>query len=162
MKTPDESLGALRQSPAGSGTALYQPFLCRACALAALALSGCGSPVPNWTTEPVNAAAQTQEQTPTHKNAAPVPTAPAANVPRQAWRVIVQFRPGVAYRDSAFLQAMGEKVQARIVYLASVSDDTHVYRIEPRAGLSEAEMVRRLAGLPSVRHAEIDARVRPL
>lgn len=160
MKTPQPTPGAWQQSQAGTKPALYQPGRCRACALAALALSAsaCASPAPTSATGPAGAAVQRQPQA----GAALVPTAPAVTAPRPAWRIIVKFRPGVAYRDGAFLQAMGESLQARLVYLASVSADTHVYRIEPRSSLSEAEMVRRVASLPAVRHAQSDGRVRPL
>lgn len=161
IKTPRP--GAAQPARAGASAALYQPAPRRACALATLAVmvSGCGAPP--LATQPAGATAQTQVQTPlqARESALPEPAAPAATAPRQALRVIVRFRPGAPYRDGAFLQAMGQKVQARITYLASVSDDTHVYRIEPGTGLGEAEMVRRLADLPPVLCAEPEARVRP-
>lgn len=97
--------------------------------------------------------------TPITENA-PAPSS-AAVQPSPAMRVIVKFRTTVAYADAAFLQTIGQQVNARIIYLASVSADTHVYRMEPLAHQTPAEILQRLAGVPSVLHVEADARATP-
>lgn len=79
----------------------------------------------------------------------------------QALRVIVTFRWEAPYRDAAFLQAMARQTQARIAYISSVSLDTHVYRVEPRLGQSQADLLQSLSGIPSVLRVEVDAVARP-
>lgn len=97
--------------------------------------------------------------TPVAQNApAPVP-AVAQSSP--SMRVIVQFRATVAYADAAFLQTLGQQAQARITYLASVSPDTHVYRVEPLGNQHPAEVLQRLEGAPSVLRVEVDALAHP-
>jgi len=87
--------------------------------------------------------------------------APAAAQSGPAMRVIVQFRATVAYADAAFLQTLGQQAQARITYLASVSADTHVYRIEPLGNQGPTEVLQRLEGVPSVLRVEVDALAHP-
>ena len=79
----------------------------------------------------------------------------------QGLRVIVNFRQPVPYRDAAFLQGIGQQIRARVTYLSSVSADTHVYQIEPQPGLSQADVLRNLSAIPSVRRIEADAVARP-
>ena len=79
----------------------------------------------------------------------------------QAVRVIVKFRREVPYRDAAFLQDIARQTRARITYLSSVSLDTHVYQVEPQAGQSQADVLRRLSGISSVLRVEADAVARP-
>lgn len=86
---------------------------------------------------------------------------PAAAQSGPAMRVIVKFRATVAYADAAFLQTLGQQAQARITYLASVSADTHVYRVEPLGNQHPAEVLQRLEGAPSVLHVEVDALAHP-
>lgn len=87
--------------------------------------------------------------------------APASAQFSAAMRVIVKFRASVAYADAAFLQTLGQQAQARITYLASVSPDTHVYRVEPLEHQHPAEVLQRLEGAPSVLHVEVDALAHP-
>ena len=90
-------------------------------------------------------------------------TAPApAVVPSSpAMRIIVQFRTAVAYADATFLQTLGQQANARITYLASVSADTHVYRVEPLSNQHPADVLQRLEGSPSVLRVEVDALAHP-
>lgn len=76
-------------------------------------------------------------------------------------RIIVQFRDTVAYADATFLQTLGQQVNARITYLASVSADTHVYRIEPLGNQRPEEVLQRLTEAPSVLRVEMDALAHP-
>ena len=76
-------------------------------------------------------------------------------------RIIVKFRSAVPYADAAFLQTLGQQVDARITYLASVSADTHVYRMEPLGNQRPADVLQRLSRVPSVLYVEIDALARP-
>ncbi|MHB1248146.1 MAG: hypothetical protein ACYCZL_01855 [Polaromonas sp.] len=79
----------------------------------------------------------------------------------QSLRVIVKFRQTVPYRDDAFLQSIALQIQARVAYLGSVSPDTHVYRIEPQPGQSQADILQRLSEIPSVLRVETDTVARP-
>jgi hypothetical protein len=87
--------------------------------------------------------------------------APAVAPSNATMRVIVQFRTPVAYADSTFLQTLGQQANARITYLASVSADTHVYRIEPLGNQRPVDVLQRLSEAPSVLRAEVDALAHP-
>ena len=78
----------------------------------------------------------------------------------QPVRVIVKFSRAVQYRSDVFLQDMQERTKARVSYLSSVSQDTHVYQLEPQAGQSAAETLQRLGALPFVLRVEMDIRVK--
>lgn len=80
----------------------------------------------------------------------------------QPLRVIVKFRVAVPYRDEAFLRGIAQKINARMVYLTSVSPDTHVYQVEPLQGQSLADITRSLSSVPAVLYAEADALMKPL
>ena len=84
-----------------------------------------------------------------------------AQTKNQALRVIVKFRYVVPFRDEIFLRDLGQKTNARITYLTSVSPDIHVYSIEPQRGLSRADILQALASNPAVLYAETDAVVKP-
>lgn len=88
----------------------------------------------------------------------PAPTKPAD---AQALRVVVKFRRAVPFLDAAFLRDMGRQIRARVAYISSVAPDIHAYRIEPEPGQSHADILQRLAGLPSVLRVEADAVARP-
>jgi hypothetical protein len=77
----------------------------------------------------------------------------------QPIRVIVKFSQDVPYRGEGFLQDMQERIHARVSYVSSVSQDTHVYQLEPQAGQSAAQTLQGLAAVPLVLRVEIDARV---
>ncbi len=115
--------------------------------LTTLALSACGP------------SALAPATTPLAQNGA-APTS-VNQVSGQALRVIVKFRQTVPYRDDAFLQSIALQIQARIAYLGSVSPDTHVYRIEPLPGQSQADILQRLSEIPSVLRVETDTVARP-
>lgn len=94
----------------------------------------------------------------------PVALAPPAIIASagQALRFIVKFRQVVPYRDKAFLQDIGLKINARLTYLSSVSADTHVYQALPQRGQSSDDILRRLSGIPSVLQVEADAAVQAI
>ncbi len=71
--------------------------------------------------------------------------------------MIVKFTQTVPYRDAAFLQDLGQQVNARLSYLTSVSADTHVYQVVPLAGQSSSALAERLLRVPWVSRAELDA-----
>jgi hypothetical protein len=117
--------------------------LARVCCLL-VPLAGCSQPVPPHPHPPDAAARQS-----------------SANLPYgQPVRVIVRFSQTVQYRSDLFLQDMQERIKARVSYLSSVSQDTHVYQLEPQAGQSAAETLQRLGALPFVLRVEMDARVK--
>ncbi|MFZ3128911.1 MAG: hypothetical protein WA136_12930 [Rhodoferax sp.] len=91
---------------------------------------------------------------------APAPV-PGTATSVQAMRIIVQFRAPVPYADAAFLQTLGQRVGARITYLASVSAGTHVYQMEPLDNQRPTEVLQRLRDAPSVLRVEVDALARP-
>ena len=84
-----------------------------------------------------------------------------AQTKNQALRVIVKFRYVVPFRDEVFLRDLGQKTNARITYLTSVSPDVHVYSVEPQRGQSRADIFQALASNPAVLYAEADAAVKP-
>lgn len=115
--------------------------------LASLALSACSAAVPALVDAPMQGS--------------PPPTS-APPTDAQTVRVIVKFRQAtVPFREAAFLQAMAQHIQARITYISSVAPDTHVYQIEPQVGQSHADILQRLASLPTVLRVEADAVARP-
>lgn len=79
----------------------------------------------------------------------------------QAVRVIVKFGQPVPFRDAAFLHSIALQIHARVAYLGSVALDTHVYRIEPQPGQSQADILRRLSEIPSVLQVETDTMAKP-
>jgi hypothetical protein len=79
----------------------------------------------------------------------------------QALRVIVKFKQTVPYRDAAFLRDISQRIHARMVYLSSVSLDTHVYQVEAQRGQSHADILRSLSAVPSVLRVEADALAQP-
>lgn len=85
----------------------------------------------------------------------PLQAQPTAR-PTQAARVIVEFKQAVPYRSEAFVAALGQAAQARLAYVASVSDDTHVYQVTPLAGQTLASALGRLNAQASVKRTEID------
>ena len=84
-----------------------------------------------------------------------------AQAKNQALRIIVKFRYVVPFRDEVFLRDLGQKTNARITYLTSVSPDVHVYSVEPQRGQSRADIFQALASNPAVLYAEADAAVKP-
>jgi hypothetical protein len=71
-------------------------------------------------------------------------------------RVIVQFNQPQAYGDAAFLKTLQKQAQARVRYLAAVSDDTHVYSVQLPADQNPTPALQRLRALPSIIRVEID------
>lgn len=79
----------------------------------------------------------------------------------KAVRAIVKFRQIVAYRDPAFVQSLSQQTQARVSYVSSISEDTHVYLIEPLGMHDTVGALTRLGRLPSVLWVELDRKVTP-
>ena len=77
----------------------------------------------------------------------------------KAVRAIVKFRQIVAYRDPAFVQSLSQQTQARISYVSSISEDTHVYLIEPLGTRDTAGVLTQLGKLPNVMWVELDKKV---
>lgn len=117
--------------------------LARVCCLL-VPLAGCSQPAPPNLNPPDAAARQSSAKLPYG----------------QPVRVIVKFSEAVQYRNDVFLQDMQERIKARVSYLSSVSQDTHVYQLEPRAGQSATETLQRLGTLPFVLRVEMDAKVK--
>lgn len=115
--------------------------------LTALALSACSPSALAPATTPL-----------TQNGPAPTAVNPANG---QALRVIVKFGQPVPFRDADFLHSIALQIHARVAYLGSVSLDTHVYRIEPQPGQSQADILQRLSEIPSVLHVETDTVARP-
>ena len=117
--------------------------------LGSLALvQGCSQPEPGHPANPTSHASTVQNQPPARRET--------------ALRVVVKFRTGGTGRDAAVLSGLTRQAQAPVSYLASVSADTHVYRIEPAAGQSTGELLARLRAMPGVAFVEIDNTVRNL
>lgn len=74
----------------------------------------------------------------------------------KALRAIVKFRQIVAYQDPAFVQSLSQQTQARVSYVSSISEDTHIYLIELIGMHDTAGALRRLGGSPSVLWVELD------
>lgn len=89
------------------------------------------------------------------------PAATVASATEQPVRVIVKFSTTVAYRDPAFLQDLARQIQARLSYVASVSERTHVYLLVPLPGQPMADAITRLMHLPTVESVERDAIATP-
>ena len=75
---------------------------------------------------------------------------------RETLRVIIQFRGTGTGREPALLAGLSRQAQAPVRYVASVSPDTHVYRVEPAAGQRTDEVLARLRAMPGVAFAELD------
>ena len=122
-------------------------YFCRFASIASASLLvACSQPV----------AAPAVQNTPSVTKAVVVP----ANADK-AVRAIVKFRQIVAYRDPAFVQSLSQQIQARVSYVSSISEDTHVYLIEPLAVHDTAGAFRRLGSVPTVLWVELDRKVTP-
>ena len=75
-------------------------------------------------------------------------------------RVILQLRStSTAFASAAFLQQLQAQTGAPVHYLASVSNDTHVYSIAPKPGQTYAQIVERLRNMPAVSRVSLDQKV---
>ena len=79
----------------------------------------------------------------------------------KAVRAIVKFRQIVAYRDPVFVQSLSQQTQARVSYVSSISEDTHVYLIEPLGMDDSVGALARLGKSPSVLSVELDRKAKP-
>jgi len=76
----------------------------------------------------------------------------------QSVRVTVQFRQPVQYNSDSLLHDMEVRTRAQVRYIASVSENTHIYSIFPMAGTSKQEVLQRLRSMPQIAWAEIDSK----
>lgn len=112
--------------------------------LAALALTACAQGVDTMYPAP----------TPTRNTGLPQ-TAPLGPI-----RVILQLRSSTtAFASAAFLQQLQAQTEAPVHYLASVSNDTHVYSIAPTIGQTYAQIVDRLRSMPAISRVSLDQKV---
>ena len=79
----------------------------------------------------------------------------------KAVRAIVKFRQIVAYRDPVFVQSLSQQTQARVSYVSSISEDTHVYLIEPLGMDDSVGALARLGKSPGVLSVELDRKATP-
>lgn len=84
---------------------------------------------------------------------------PAASEPRTL-RVIVQFMRAVDYNSERFLKDLSRQAKAPVRYIASVSQDTHVYAIELHPDQGSQGVLKSLSALPGVARVEEDGVVR--
>lgn len=78
-----------------------------------------------------------------------------------AIRVIIQFQRGTPLDQAAFVSMLRVRTQATGVYMASVSNDTHVFALSPPLGESYGQMLLKVADLPQVVNVEADQKASP-
>lgn len=88
----------------------------------------------------------------------PLPV-PAASEPRPL-RVIVQFKGAVDYNSERLLKDLSRQAQAPVRYIASVSQDTHVYAIQLHPDQGSQSVLKSLSALPGVARVEEDGVVK--
>ena len=89
----------------------------------------------------------------------PVPVQSTVNA-LPAVRVILQFNRPTDYQSEPWLNTLQAQTQAQVHYIAAVSNDTHVYRFQPAAGDTYAQLLQRLSALPEVLRVELDQKVK--
>jgi hypothetical protein len=77
-----------------------------------------------------------------------------------AERVIVTFNQSAPFSSSALLLEMQRLTQARFSYIAPISNNTHVYGVQPLQGQTIAQVLRRLSDMPVVRSVEVDQKMK--
>lgn len=115
-----------------------------------------------WVALALTACAQEVETT----HQAPVETGNNAGLPQMAplgpIRVILRLRSTTtAFASVAFLQQLQAQTGAPVHYLASVSNDTHVYSFAPTPGQTYAQIVERLRNMPAVSRVSLDQKLPP-
>lgn len=94
------------------------------------------------------------------RDGGPGPTAAVQTAPQAPIRVILQLHNStVAFNSAAFLQQLQSKTAAQAHYLASVSNDTHVYSFTPSAGQTYAQIVEQLRSMPVVAQVSLDQKI---
>lgn len=83
----------------------------------------------------------------------------AAQLP--AARVIVQFKQTVAFQSPELLQRLQDHTQSQVGYIASVSNETHVYRFQPMPGQTLEHILLNLKAMPEVVRVELDKKIKP-
>jgi hypothetical protein len=84
------------------------------------------------------------------------------SAPLEPIRVILQLRSSSTdFASAAFLQQLQAQTEAPVHYLASVSNDTHVYSFAPAPGQTYAQIVERLRSLPAVARVSLDQKISP-
>ena len=75
-------------------------------------------------------------------------------------RVILQLRSSTtAFASTAFLQQLQAQTGAPAHYLASISNDTHVYSFAPTPGQTYAQSVEQLRSMPAVSRVNLDQKM---
>jgi len=99
--------------------------------------------------------------TPTAATPVPAASSEKATSQGQSLRVIVKFRQPVAYNDAAFLTNISQQIGTQLVYLSSVSTDTHVYLVKVQASQKPEALLQRLSAVPDVLRVEVDSLAQP-
>ena len=85
--------------------------------------------------------------------------APAAETTRDqvSHRIIIQFSRVVAAQSTNILLALAAQSKANeVLYLRSLSTDTHLYQFTAPSTLSGNEMLQGIRAIPSIRMVELD------
>lgn len=70
------------------------------------------------------------------------------------------FNQSVPFSSSEFLLEMQRLTQARFSYIAPISNNTHVYGVQPLQGQTIAQVLQRLRDMPVVRSVEVDQKMK--
>lgn len=87
----------------------------------------------------------------------PVAATPKTTPHTSPVRVMVKFAKPVPYKDTAFLNTMAQQIQAPVVYLSSISTDTHVYLLNLQPAQKPADILLRLSAMSAVLRVEVDS-----
>ena len=82
---------------------------------------------------------------------------PTATLPM---RIIVQFKSPATPDAQAFVQALQTRTHAPVHYVAAVSADTHVYRLQPQPEQNPAQVLQQLSAMPEISRAELDSKTK--
>lgn len=93
------------------------------------------------------------------ETAGPAPAPSAVNALPPV-RVILQFNRPTDYQSEPWLNTLQAQTQAQVHYIAAVSGDTHIYRFQPAAGYTYAQLLQRLSALPGVTRVELDQKIK--
>ena len=75
-------------------------------------------------------------------------------------RVIVHFKHPATVDAQAFVHTLQTYTRAPVQYVAAVSPDSHVYRLQAQAEQSPAQLVQQLSAMPEIARAELDHKVK--
>lgn len=75
-------------------------------------------------------------------------------------RVLVQFKNPSAIDAQAFVQRLQSLTHTSVHYVAAVSGDTHVYRLQPPSGQNLAQLLQQLQSMPEIARVEFDQKAK--